>query len=357
LTLASPTPAPAWGPWVSLEHPATTALSTGAPVTTVPLQRGRFIAFGVGQDGQLHGRTWRGAAWGPWLVFGRPAAAALSTAAPVRAIAGAGDRFVLFATGQDGLLYMRSYTGARWNNWRQIGRPSGALLSTTAPVTARLAGGTISVYALGQDGALYMRAVSGGDWGPWVEFSRPAASTLATTAPVTVISRGRRHLALYATGQDGRLYVRVWVGRWRPWGVIDPPAGSVLSLTAPILTSNVTARGATLWAITQDGQLHQRAFRDGVWGAWQPFARPAEAPLSTSARIVTVPGGPLHYDVLSIAQDGQLFGRGWTSGTWGPWTAIGNPPTSKLSAGVTVGPGRFAVFAVGQDGGMYSIAP
>ena len=38
------------------------------------------------------------------------------------------------------------------------------------------------------------------------------------------------------------------------------------------------------------------------------------------------------------------------------WAAIGNPPASLLSAGVTVDQ-RFAVFAVGQDGALYSIAP
>ena len=355
--LASPEPAAAWGPWGSLGRPQTAALSTGAPVTTVPLRSGRFAVYGVGQDGQVYGRTWRGAAWGPWAAIGRPAAAGLSTAAPVTAVAGSGDRFVLFASGQDGRLYLRGYTGARWNGWGTIGRPRGSALSPAAPVTTRVSGGTISVFALGQDGAVYMRSVTAGDWGPWVELGQPAASTLATTARITVVSRARRNFTLFVTGQDGRLYGRAFVGRWRPWGVIDPPAGLALSLTAPILTTGVAARRMTLWAITQDGQLHRRTWADGTWTDWQPFGRPDGAPLNTSARIVTVAGGPLHYDVLAIAQDGQLYGRGWTSGTWAPWAIIGRPPESLLSSGVTVGPGRFAMFAVGQDGALYGIAP
>ena len=101
------------------------ALSTGVPVTTVPLRAGRFVVFGVGQDGHVHGRTWRGTEWARWGVVGRPVAAALSTAAPVAAVPGAGDRFVVFATGQDGRLYRRSYNGARWSGWKTVGRAVG----------------------------------------------------------------------------------------------------------------------------------------------------------------------------------------------------------------------------------------
>ncbi len=328
---AFPASAAAWGPWSALGRPGTSALS--APVTAVPLSAGRFAVFGVGQDGQVAGRTWRGSAWGPWGALGKPAAAALSAAAPVAAV-GAGNRVALFAVGQDGRAYARGSNGG----WKTIGRPAGSPLSGAAPITTRVSAGRISLFALGQDGALYMHTAV------WVELGRPAATPLAPSGRITWVSRGSGQLAVFVAGQDGRLYVRSFSGRWHPWGVIDPPPGVAIS-------TGISAQRTTLWAVTQDGQLFRRARTDG---AWEALGRPAEAPLSASTRIITIPGGPLHYDVLALAQDGRLYGRAWTSGAWGPWTAVGDPPPSPLTAGPTFASGQ--VLAVGQDGGLYSIS-
>ena len=197
----------------------------------------------------------------------------------------------------------------------------------------------------------------------WGSVGRPIGSALSTTAPITSTTSGPRHFVLYGVGQDGQIYGRSWnSGRWTPWAAIGRPTESALSTGCPDRRHQRRLGQLTLFAVAQDGQLYRRSWDSGTWRPWEAIGRPAESALSTSARIAAITPNPLHSDVFAVAQDGQLYGRAWNHGTWEPWVAIGRPAASALSpsaavVATTVSPSGLDLFAVGQDGQLYGVAP
>jgi hypothetical protein len=358
LLLTSSGQAASWGTWVTAGRPAGAALSPRAQIVPIRVD-GHFTFYAVGQDGRLYASR-----AGRWGVIGAPAASALSTTAAVTPLVLGPGHFVLYATGRNGLLYARGYRSGRgWSRWAVIGRPAGAALSTTSPVAAVLSrSGTETVFAVGQDGQVYLRSWSRGAWGPWAELARPAAAAVSVTARLEIVRRPN-HLSIYAVGADGQLYVRAFVsGRWAPWVLLGRPDASALSPDAEPVVTDVGATHLSVFAVGQDGQAYTRSYTAPAWGAWTALGRPAESGLSTGAPVATVSGDALHRDVIAVGQDGALYTSTWTAGAWQAWSPIGRPMSSPLSTGAPVDvlatAGRIALLAVGRDGRLYvSVSP
>jgi len=109
--------------------------------------------------------------------------------------------------------------------------------------------------------------------------------------------------------------------------------------------------------VNGDGRMNSAWYHDGI-GWSNPFSIggffPAGAAVATVARI------PQHLDVFVIGNDGQLYtawwheGQNW-SGAADNWLCLGGafPPGAALSA-VARFPNHLDVFAVGNDGRVYS---
>jgi hypothetical protein len=197
----------ATGPWVELGRPAASALSTSARITHVSRGRGHLALFALGQDGQLYIRVWTRGGWRPWGAIGQPPQSALSISAPIAATDVGRFHYTVFAVGQDAQLYGRSLTNGTWGPWEAIGRPAEAALSTSAAILVNTANALHQdVFAIGQDGGIYGRSWNAGAWESWGAIGRPAWSALSTTGALVPVPIARGRVALFSIGQDGQLY-------------------------------------------------------------------------------------------------------------------------------------------------------
>lgn len=117
---------------------------------------------------------------------------------------------------------------------------------------------------------------------------------------------------------------------WSAWIPMGSPAGGFLGRPATICrnpaVTNVYARGA-------DNRLWQRAYWNGVWGAWAPHNDGgvlASAPALGSM-------GPEHEHVFVRGTDGQVFQKWWSNTTgWSGWIALGQPTPGLIGGPATI---------------------
>lgn len=297
-----------WTRWGGVGRPPASPLSSTARVTAFSRGQGHFVVYGVGRDGRLYVRAWRRVHWTRWATVGRPAGSPLSTTAPV-SVTGSRAVEIVRAVGQDGQAYQRAWNGRAWEPWVELARPAASALSPSARIVpVRLSGERLLLLALGQDGVLYLRARIFGRWAPWGAVGRPDQSALSIAADIVVTNVAVRRFNIFAVGQDGQLYRRSWSGTWAPWEAISRPAESALSTNARIAAIFRTPLHEDVLGVGQDGQLYQRSRNGGVWGSWLAMGRPAASALSTGTPIVVIPVSRGRFALLAIGQDGQLYG-------------------------------------------------
>ena len=94
------------------------------------------------------------------------------------------------AVGKNGTI--RSWNGTAWQPWEGLG---GVLNSS--PDVSSCASGKLDVFAVGQDGALWRRSFSAGAWGGWTSLGGQW-----TSGPGAVCQPGTTKIDLFERGTD-----------------------------------------------------------------------------------------------------------------------------------------------------------
>jgi murein DD-endopeptidase MepM/ murein hydrolase activator NlpD len=200
------------------------------------------------------------------------------------------------------------------------------------------------------------------NWDRW----RPVLADIAVShTPVGLVARGGDKLDVFVAGQDGKTYTGAWdqhvaAGQWRGWwniltGAI-PPGGVVTAVSRDPHKLDV-------FLVSTDGTVYTAAWDQhaagGAWQGWWPIKGLRAKP---GARVTAVARDPHKLDIFVTAFDGKVYTAAWdqhvADGAWRGWWPVRNLVAAD-GAPVTVvarDSGKLDVFAVGNDGGVYTAA-
>ncbi len=296
--------------------------------------------FVTGSDGNLY-VLWkpnREANW-QWHNAGTPPATKLEAYhVPVAISYGeeAGRRIYAFMRTNTYRLYTYYWDGAAWH-WADQGKPDAAVAWEPTVTTFQLYGlQHIRAYAVGT-GKLQVNWWDGGRW-QWLDLGKaPQIAQVGsyglegTPTVVTYRYNGRLLDDLYIVAPGG-IYEHVWYeDGQRAWNKPPQPKHLILQGTPSAVTYEQDGRPIVHVFVTDMwGNLHSLEWNSG-W-RWVEHGAPPNTKIKTGkisqpvkaavARFYGVPNYPV---AVVIGENGRLYARDGTSGTW-DWLDLRTPP-------------------------------
>lgn len=179
---------------------------------------------------------------------------------------------------------------------------------------------------------------------------------------------------LFAAAADGSVQTNWWAGSWQSWqGLATTPPGVQL-LPSPIsLVSSRDGRtqfgNIDVFVAGSDGQVYTAWWRPiQSWTGWRPVATPPAVRLTSDlSGIVTSidrTSGFGNLDIFAVGEDGNVY-TAWfrPAQGWRGWLPVATTPAGVRLEGVSAitssldpatGFGNIDVFAVGSDGVVYT---
>ncbi len=181
--------------------------------------------------GRLFANYWDGFNW-YWSDEGlAPGPTGVSPSHAITYMDGAGNQQIyVFATGDsNGHLVVRYSDGLNWY-WSDQGLPTGATsVSRPAAITYLDGAGNqqIYVFATGNNGHLFIRYWDGFNWN-WTDEGLPAGATSVTnpTAITYLDAAGNQRIYAFVQGDNGHLLVHYWDGFNWYWADEGPAPGA-----------------------------------------------------------------------------------------------------------------------------------
>ena len=175
----------------------------------------RLFFFVITSDGEVIYQWWNGITWSSWMyLLGPPKFQGTPCA-----IAGPNTDYLVFATGVDGLVYMKSSADSVFAKWTNLGdataTTSGLKFLSVAAVKQP---GTdiVELVALGTDKSYYYKWWNAGVWQPGALTWLPKGGGRFASAP-TVTSWGVGRMDIFGIAQNGDLLHQYWAnGTWTP---------------------------------------------------------------------------------------------------------------------------------------------
>ncbi|MEO7274634.1 MAG: hypothetical protein ABIX28_01880 [Vicinamibacterales bacterium] len=281
-----------WSPWgagLEPEFVAPAAASRGPDLLDV---------FARGENGRLWQKSWLADHWGPWQELGAGRLTSHPAAIADRSPAGGlVPRLLVYVRGFQNQLAQREWTLAGWSEqWHDLG---GRL--TSAPAVAMI-GGLRYVFVRGHDHQLAYKRWNGTEWSDW----RDLGGTL-TSAPAAV-SWGPGRLDVFARGPANQLLHIRWNGEeWSGWRDLG---GRLTS--GPAVASWGPGR-LDVFVRGHEGGLAQKRWNGEEWSEWRDLG----------GRLTSGPGavswGPHRIDVFVRGHDHQLAHKRWNGTEWSEW--------------------------------------
>ncbi len=233
--------------------------------------------------------------------------------------------------------------------------------------------GHVDLFAIGNDGRVYTTSLDGDpsvpvEGLPWAPIS--SAGTGISGREVTAIARRPNQIDLFLVGHDGKIYTRSWTdGAGTQWYDAGPWSPISVATTASLGATTVAAVSRHPWQIElfvvgNDGKIYTRAWIDGAgtqWfdaGPWYPISTPGTS--HTAVSVTAISRIPEQIDLFAVGNDGRVYTQWWndyTHTTWydqGPWLPISAQSTaSGRVTAVSRRPSQMELFVVGGDGRVY----
>jgi hypothetical protein len=208
-------------------------------------------------DGNLWRNVWSGSG-STWINHGAPAGGVAEGigAITVRDNPQQAERPFVFVRGNDGNLWLNSYTGGSWV-WSNQGTPGGGISAAVGVTTVKESPGSPErpyAFVRGGDGNLWLNWWSGSSWG-WSNQGTPGGGIAAGVGAVAVKNNSGSPERPYAfvRGADGNLWLNWWSGRAWAWSNQGAPSGGVTDGVGALTVDNarpyafVRAGDGNLW--------------------------------------------------------------------------------------------------------------
>ncbi len=214
----------------------------------------------------------------------------------------------------------------------------------------------LDVFSVGGDGR--MNSAWWHDGRPW-SGTFPIGGFFPPGAPVATVARMQEHLDVFVVGNDGRMYTSWWHQGQNWSGAADNwlPIGGFFPVQAHIAAVARMQEHLDVFVVGNDGRMYTSWWHQGEnWSGgndnWLPLggAFPRGAPIAVVARM------PGHLDVFAVGNDGRMYSAWWhEGGNWSQFFPIGGffPPGAPVSAVARV-QDHLDVFVVGNDGRVYT---
>jgi endonuclease/exonuclease/phosphatase family metal-dependent hydrolase len=261
---------------------------------------GRLEVFIRGENDELVQRSWNGASWSGWKNLGGDitAAPAVTSSRP--------GRLDVFVRGGDGGLVHRFYDNGRWSGWDNLGGDLTSAPSAVSPATGR-----IEVFVRGRNGELVQRTFRSGTWGGWTNLGTQLASAPAAVADGTRIE-------LVARAPDAHLIHKSYDGS--RWSISRHVGGD---LTAGP-TAAVGSDGIHVFVRGVSSELVHRRWDRTSWGGWENLGGDI-----TAAPAAAIDGSRI--EVFVRGGGDELVQRTY-DGTWSGWKNLGGDLRGRIRA-------------------------
>jgi endonuclease/exonuclease/phosphatase family metal-dependent hydrolase len=265
---------------------------------------GKLEVFIRGENNELVQRSWNGAAWSGWKNLGGDlsAAPAVTSSRP--------GRLDVFVRGAGGDLVYRFFQDGHWSGWNNLG---GDL--TSAPAAVSPATGRIDVFVRGAGGELVQRTYRRLVWGGWRNLAGRALASAPSAAVV-----GPNRIEVFARGRDFHLLQRSFDGsQWSDWRSLggDLSAGPAATATGPN-ELHVLVRGLS-------GELVHRVWNGSSWSGWMNLGGEL-----TAAPAAAADRGRI--DVFMRGTADNLVQRSYAGGRWGAALNLGGQLRGRVRA-------------------------
>lgn len=264
--------------------------------------------------------------------------------------------------------------GNGWSDWIDFGYPPGVQLNEPVNVAllaiAKRADGCMEVFTIGSDSHFYhfVQAAPGNGWGQWQQFAgAPWLDDDEVSSQPAVAANANGQLVLFEIPSNDTLYIQVqepsgnWPGGWTLLGSPGPEQlGGDLAL--PVAALNTEGR-LEFFSIGVDGLFHiWQVVPNGGWFDWFLHGTPAGTGFSIvgGTPLALAPSADGRLELFAVGDDGNLYHLSQVapSDGWSDWISHGVPQGALLDRTLALAPntdGRLQLFALGQDGNLYSI--
>lgn len=224
----------------------------------------------------------------------------------------------VYAMDGSGNVWESTQSGATWNRWTSLGRPTNVTLRNS-PVLALMNNGSYLLAAAGTNNRLYVRVQSGSTWGSWTDLAGAVAANDAIAAGTN--SNGRVSLFVNNTSNTISVITQTAVNAntWTGWTTLS---GTESGQSRPAAAVQGDGRIALFFYTPSGSNLYwrvQTAPSSTSWSAWTNI----QAGGATSApAAVTDLNGVIHLVVAGA--NGYYYERAQTAANSTSWTSLGS---------------------------------
>jgi hypothetical protein len=259
-----------WGAWLSVpQPPAQIDPLGGLSVTMRGLQVEIFVVARSGSYGDLYRLTWTGSNWTPWQNQSGPG---LYDVYEISCTSRTTTSLDCFARVSDNHLWQKSWDGASWGAWTDLGAfPSASGLGGLAATT--YGSGFLVVYAIGSDGHAYRRYYET-SWSTWQDDGFPSGIQLRQVGCATL---NATTIECAFTDVDGGAWYRRWTGGPSGWSAFAD-LGFPPSYARGVTVANYLNDGVVVLANASDGRFYRKFREPGLttWSGWLDLGRPKD---------------------------------------------------------------------------------
>lgn len=257
-----------------------------------------------------------------YVVLGRPAT-----------VSWAGNKVATYFRGELGGINHRWWNGSAWSN---VGSAGGAMSSD--PVAIARTANVHELFAVGQDGNLYTRSWSEetGWKGSWLNLGGNGQ----LQGNPSIVSWSESHMDVVVRATSGRILRKAWTnGTWYPQGTAFQDLGGVAA-GSPSMTASASGR-LDLVVRGADNQIYYKTFSQGKWLpselGWNSLGG-----MATDSPVIVTPSTN-QFHIFTRGANGQVYDKRWTGREWIPagaeWhglsgATIGTPAVQVRDTGV-----------------------
>ncbi|MCE7011348.1 hypothetical protein LWC34_52355 [Kibdelosporangium philippinense] len=273
--------------------------------------------FVRGSDGNLWKNWWTGSSW-VWSILGAPTSGVASSVGVIRYGDGFGGHLAYaFVRGGDGNLWRNtSVTGN--SSWTNHGAPAGGIAEGIGAITVRdspTANERPFVFVRGNDGNLWLNSWTGSHY-VWSNQGTPGGGIIGTVGVMTVKDSpgGQERPYAFVRGGDGNLWLNWWSGNSWSWSNQGAPGGGIAAGVGTTGVRNSSGGAERPYAFVRghDGNLWLNWWSGRAW-AWSNQGAPAGG-VSDGVGALTVDNQRPYAFVR--AGDGNLWVHWWTGRAW-----------------------------------------
>jgi hypothetical protein len=241
----------------------------------------------------------------------------------------------------------RSYDGAQWSEWQDLG---GSLAGAVA--TCSRGAGTLSIGVRGTDGQAWHRAFgntgsssssssSSSGWASW----EPLGGNI--TYDTGFVARSRDSMDAFVSAPDGQCWHKAWSSSssssgWAKWEAL----GGYLDSSPKVVSWG--SDHMSIYCRGQDGQAWWKRWNGFTWDSW----------VSLGGSVVGTPAAVVWTGFEAVfvrGTDGACWYRSWQAGSWSQWLSLGGNLKHEPEAVAYhyQESSSLEVYINHQDGGLY----